>query len=112
MAGIRGITVTLYEKTRTGTDAFNAPIYEESPTEVEDVLVGQPSTEDITNAEGLYGKKAAYVLGIPKGDAHEWADMRVSFFGQEFRTIGFPVEGIGDNIPLSWNKKVLVERYG
>ena len=37
---IRGMTVVLYVRTQTGTDAFNAPIYAEHPVEVENVLVG------------------------------------------------------------------------
>jgi hypothetical protein len=35
----------------------------------------------------------------------------VEFFGQRFRTIGFPTQGIEELIPLAWNKKVKVERY-
>ena len=46
---IRGIKVTLYEKTQTGTDSFGAPIYEEKPVEVENVLVAEPLTEDLAH---------------------------------------------------------------
>jgi hypothetical protein len=35
----------------------------------------------------------------------------VEFFGEKFRTIGAPTQGIEDMIPLSWNKKVKVVRY-
>ena len=60
----------------------------------------------------LYGKRLAYTLALPKGDAHDWHDVTVEFFGQRFRTYGDVTEGIEAMIPLQWNKKVKVERYG
>lgn len=112
MAVIKGITVTLYEKTQTGVDDFNAPVYAETAKSIDNVLVGEPSTEDITDAWNLYGKRIAYTLAIPKGDANVWEDRKVGFFGQTFRTVGIPTQGIEENIPLDWNKKVKVERIG
>ena len=66
MARLSGISVTLYEQVQMGTDRFGAPIYEEVPVEVENVLVGEPSTDDITTATQMYGKTIQYMLGIPK----------------------------------------------
>ena len=109
---IKGMPVTLYERTQTGTDEFNRPVYSETPVVVDNVLVGEPSTDDITNDLQVYGKRLAYTLAIPKGDAHVWHDVHVEFYGQRFRTYGAPTQGIEDNIPLDWNKKVKVERYG
>lgn len=107
---IHGITVRLYEKTQTGTDAFNAPIFSETPVEVKNVLIGEPNTDDIVNSLQLYGKRIAYTLAIPKGDEHDWEDVTVEFFGQKFRTYGGVVQGIEELVPLCWNKKVKVER--
>lgn len=112
MAMIQGITVTLYEKIQNGVDDFNHPVYETVPIPIENVLVSPTSTDDIVNTRGLYGKKAVYTLAIPKGDAHTWEDRVVEFFGRKWRTFGFSIEGIEANIPLDWNKKVMVERYG
>ena len=112
MALIKGITVTLYEKTRSGVDDFNAPVYTETPVQVENVLVTPVSTEDVINDLQLYGKRAVYELSIPKGDAHEWEDRTVEFFGHKWRTFGFCCEWIEENLPLRWNKKIKVERYG
>ena len=109
---IHGITITLYERNQTGKDAFGAPILEETPVEVSNVLIGEPTTEDLIHELQLYGKRLAYTLGIPKGDAHNWQDATVEFFGQKFRTYGDVTQGIEKMIPLSWNKKVKVERYG
>lgn len=108
---IQGITVKIGVKTQDGVDAFNKPIYTYTFEDVENVLVGEPTTDDITSSTDLYGKKVAYTLGIPKGDTHNWNDTLVMFFGSTFHTFGFPVQGIDENIPLSWNKKVKVEAY-
>lgn len=108
---IKGIPVTLYTVTVTGYDAFNAPIYTETAVTVDNVLVAPVSDQEIVDTLNLTGKKAIYQLGIPKGDAHDWENRRVSFFGEDFRVIGHPTEGIDDMIPLFWNKKVKVESY-
>lgn len=108
---MRGITITLHNKVQTGTDEFNAPIYSDQDVSVDNVLVGEPSGDEIVQDLNLYGKRLAFVLAIPKGDAHDWTDVEVSFFGQKFRTYGEPTQGIDHLIPLSWNKKVKVERY-
>ena len=108
---LQGITITLYNRVQTGTDAFNRPIYEDVQTTVDNVLIGEPNTEDIVNEMNLSGKRLAYTLAIPKGDNHEWKDAVVEFFGERFRTFGAPTQGIEEMIPLQWNKKVKVERY-
>lgn len=108
---MRGVTIILYNKVQTGVDAFNRPVYEDVATTVDNVLIGEPTTEDIINELNLTGKHLAYTLAIPKGDTHEWNDRKVEFFGEVFRTYGEPTQGIEHLIPLSWNKKVKVERY-
>ena len=54
----QGITIKLLERTQTGADAFNRPIYTETVTEVENVLVGEPTTEEITNTSPAATKMA------------------------------------------------------
>lgn len=108
---LHGIPVTLYERTRTGADAFNAPVYSETPVTVENVLVSPVSAEAIVSDLQLYGKRAVYELCLPKGDAHNWEDCRVEFFGQSFRVFGPAQELIESLVPLDWNRKVKVERY-
>jgi len=111
MKRIKGITVILYDKIQTGTDGFDAPLYEEIPIEVENVLVSPASSTDVIDQLNLYGKKAIYTLAIPKGDTHNWKDREVEFFGEKWKTFGLPICGIEENIPLDWNMKVMVERY-
>ena len=108
---IQGITITLIDKIKIGIDPFNQPIYEDVEIEIDNVLVTPTDTEDIVNRLSLTGKKAVYTLGIPKGDTHDWRDKEVIFFNQRWKTFGLPTEGIDHLIPLSWNKKVMVERY-
>lgn len=108
---IKGIPVKLYERTLSGTDEFDHPVYTETPVIVENVLVAPASTQEILDTLNLTGKKAVYNIAIPKGDSHTWKDSRVDFFGQSWRVIGLPQQGIDENIPGSWNQKWMVERY-
>lgn len=108
---MKGTTVSIVVKTQTGTDAFGAPIYEETTEAVADVLVGQPTSQEVTDAMNLHGKMVAFVLGIPKGDTHVWEDTTVIIWGNKYRTIGSPTTGEQANIPLRWGQNVKVERY-
>ncbi|WP_348923268.1 DUF1659 domain-containing protein [Enterococcus rotai] len=112
MAKIEGITIQLVVKVKTGTDPFGKPVYKDKPIDVENVLISPTSSDDVVNHLNLTGKKAVYTLGIPKGDTHDWEDKEVIFFNKRWKAFGIPLEGIEDLIPLDWNKKVMVERYG
>lgn len=108
---IKGITVNLINLVETGVDGFNRPIYEEHSTLVENVLVYPSSSDDVIEQLNLTGKRAVYTLGIPKGDTHAWQDQYVEFFGKRWHVFTIPTMGIEENIPLSWNTKVMVELY-
>lgn len=118
MAKIKGTTVTLYEKTAAGFNDFGEPIFDVVPVQVENVLIGQPETDDIVSATDLFGKVLYCWLAIPKGDTHNWEDATVEWadaYGEthRVRTFGFPVTGIEVNLPrLPWHKKVRAEKYG
>lgn len=119
MARLQGTSVILYSEVQTGTDPFGAPITEEVPIQVDNVLVGEPSTDDITSATQIFGKKIEYMLGIPKGDENDWQDKKVSWIDEygithTVKTFGFPITGIEANIPpqLPWHMKVRCEAYG
>ena len=116
MGKLKGITVTLWETVSTSSDPFGAPIVTETSTAVDNVLIGEPSTDDITNSTQLYGKKIIYMLGIPKGDTHDWTDKKVSWtdaYGIQHtvKTFGFPITGIEELIPMDWHMKVRCEEY-
>lgn len=112
---MRGITVTLYTKTADSTDPFGAPVWTEKAVTVDNVLVGQPDTDDITSSTDLYGKRIDYMLGIPKGDTHDWTDKRVEWtdaYGRTMKceTFGFPVTGVEHLVPTPWHMKVRCQR--
>jgi len=111
---MRGVTVKLYQKVQVGTDPFGAPVYDEEPVTVENVLIGEPSVDDIATSTSLYGKSIQCVLGIPKGDTHDWKDKKVTWtdaYGTEHvvQTFGFPITGVEANIPGPWHMKVRCE---
>ena len=109
---LKGITIQLQVRNQIGTDAFSCPIYDTQYVDVENALVAPASSTDIITATDLTGKKAVYTLAIPKGDMHDWNDCTVKFFGREWKSFGYPLEGIDALIPGEWNKKVMVELYG
>lgn len=109
---IKGVTVELIERIRVDYDEFGAPIYADAPepVSVENVLVTPATAEQIVTDLQLYGRRLAYELSIPKGDAHEWENRPVVIFGQRFQSFGPVYEWIEANVPGPWNKKVKVER--
>jgi hypothetical protein len=112
MGRLKGTTVILVDKIEKSKDPFGQPIYEEIEIAVENVLISPTLSDDIVNQLTLTGKRAVYTLAIPKGDVHAWEDREVKFFGKRWRVFGIPLEGIEENMPLDWNRKVMVERYG
>lgn len=113
---MRGITVTLWDKTQSGTDPFGAPVYTESAVTVDDVLIGEPSTDDVTSSTQLYGKSISCMIAIPKGDTHDWTNKKVSWTDaqgntQTVHTFGLPIMGIEANVPTRWHMKVRCEAY-
>lgn len=109
---MKGTTVQLVVGTIKSYDPFGNPVETEELVDVPDVLVGQPTADDIASTIQLYGKTIAYTLGIPKGDTHDWTDAVVVIWGERFKTIGYPMTGEQANIPLRWGQNVKVERYG
>ena len=111
MLMIKGMTVSLEIRTKTGIDELNRDIYSSDWVDVPNVLVAPVSSDDQLSSLELHGKKAVYQLAIPKGDTHIWDDRLVRFFGQTWHVFGAPETGIEENIPLSWNTKWKVETY-
>ncbi len=111
MGKIHGIPITLIDKQVVSVDPFGSPVVKDVEITIDNVIVAPATTEDVTNQMSLTGKKISYTIGIPKGDTNDWEEKEVRFFGKRWRTVGIPLEGIEELIPLEWNKKVMVERY-
>lgn len=109
---IKGIDVILYERVETELNDFGEKEYDYVQHTISNVLVSPTVSDDLVTDLDLEGKKEVYTLAIPKGDNHTWEDSDVEFFGKRYHVFS-PVQQTIDHLtPLSWNKKVLVERYG
>lgn len=107
---IKGVTVVLHERTQEGIDPIGSPIYTTKDTEVADVLWYPSTADDLIGQTRLEGTQELYSLCIPKGDTNTWLENTVTFNGKTFHCYA-ESEFIEENLPLRWNKKVLVERY-
>lgn len=105
-----GESVVLTVKTQSGVDAFNDPVYTETTETVANVLIGQPTAEEAQSSIDLYGARCEVMLGIPKGDEHDWEDTTVTFWGKTWHTIGPVIMGIEANVPTMWHKKIRAAR--
>lgn len=108
---IKGETVYLIETNQTDVDPFGCPVVSESEVQVDDVLIGNPSTEAVINELNLSGKHMVFVLGIPKGDTHNWKDKKVKIRGEIYKSFSFPLTQTAENVPGKWNTQVKVEKY-
>lgn len=108
---IVGQTVKLTEKIQTGLDPFGAPVYEETVTDVGNILISPTSDSDNISDMQMYGKVSTYTLHIPKGDRHIWTDTKIEFFGKVWTSFGNIVEYQEELVPGPWNKKIKVELY-
>lgn len=108
---LRGQNVKLYEKNEIGVDSFGMPVYEETESTVENVIISPTVAEDIVNEMQIYGKHSVYTLCIPKGDTHNWDNCEVVIWGKRYKQFGAITEYQDELVPLSWNKQVKVELY-
>lgn len=108
---MRGETVILIEKTKTSSDPFGNDVYTESEVTVENVIIGSPSVDGVETITDLDGKKAEFVLGIPKTDNHNWQDTVVIIRGKRYKTYGLPLIQTEANVPGKWNTQVKVAIY-
>lgn len=112
MPKISGETIYLIPQIEGSEDAFGKPIKTDgTPLSVENVLISPVTSSEVLDTLNLSGRKAVCQLAIPKGDSHEWEDQFVEFWGHRWRAVGFVIQSMDHLTPLSWNKKVMVERY-
>lgn len=107
---IKGVSVVLHVRTEGELDPLGNPTYTTEDVTVDNVLWNVSTVDDLIDKDRLEGTMELYTLSIPKGDEHKWLENTVTFNGKTFHCYA-ESEGIEELIPLSWNKKVLVERY-
>ena len=105
-----GVSVALTVKTLSGYDSMNNPVYVTGTETVGNVLIGEPTAEEAQSSIDLYGKRCEVMLGIPKGDQHDWEDTTVTFWGKTWHTIGPIIMGIEENVPTPWHRKIRCAR--
>ena len=108
---IKGRTVKLHTFTETSTDPFGNPITEETIESIDNILIEPASNEAIVTELQTIGKRIAYILHIPKDDDHDWRDSVVEFYDSKWKTYGDCLQYDPELTPLSWGKKIKVERY-
>ncbi len=108
---IKGETVILVNKVDCGVNDFGETITESRETPIDNVLIGSPSVDKAIEELNVYGKHIAYILGVPKGDNHNWKDCEVIIRGERFKSYGFPLTQTDENVPTPWNTQVKVELY-
>lgn len=108
---ITGETIVLIDKIASGKNPLGRTQYQEERVLIPNVIISYPQAEDIETSVNLTGRRAEHVLGIPKGDTHDWNNKEVEFYGKRWRVIGTAIQGMNHLMPLDWNKKVMVESY-
>ena len=114
MPRLSGETISLIPQINVGgaVDDFGDPIMTDGePVSVENVLISPVTSSEVLDTLNLSGRKAVCQLAIPKGDSNEWEDQFVVFWGHRWKAVGFVTQCEDHLTPLSWNKKVMVERY-
>lgn len=111
MGRIKGIPIILINKVDSGEkNELGEVIFNITEKTINNVLVAPTNSDDIPQNLDLDLKRTLYTLAIPKNDNNLWSNAEVRFFNQTFKVISEPIQGIDDLIPLSWNKKIIVER--
>lgn len=101
---MRGETVQVLEKTKTGKTWGNAPVYEESPVPVPGVLVAPGACSGDAGQSVPDG--ASYSLYFPKAYEGDLDGKRVVVRGRPCRVIGSPRRY---DSPNEWNMVVEAE---
>ena len=112
MPKISGEPVSLIPQVDGAEDAFGkATKTDGEPISIDNVLISPVTSSEVLATLNLSGRKAVCTLAIPKGDDHVWEDQFVSFWGHRWKVVGNVIQSMEHLTPLSWNKKVMVERY-
>lgn len=106
---IRGEEVTVIGRAVVGTDAFNAPIYEDVPLVVGNVLVSPGTAQEAPGENRESGALIRLTLYFPKSCTDDLYGKHVEVRGERFKVIGHPVRYATENVPGEWNLQVEAE---
>ncbi len=106
---MNGEQVTLIRRTETGRDPGGDIIWQQSETDVPDVLVADGSQSASTDSTRPDGVTVAKTLYFPREFAYEsLRGCRVRIDGREYTVLGDPRPYAGGLNPTRWNLKVEV----
>lgn len=99
------VTVTVTRRVETGTDAFNAPVWEEETEEVAGVVARPSSTSDL-GADRPEGTRAGATFAFPKSYSKPLKGCTVTWGGDDYCVVGDPRPVLADGAPDPWNYTV------
>ncbi|NEG54756.1 hypothetical protein [Bifidobacterium platyrrhinorum] len=107
---MRGETVTVLRRVRTGVDEGNNPVYEWERETIENVLVDSPATSDADDSNRPDGMRVDAVFRFPRSYAGGPLDgCRIVIRGDEenpYHVVGHPIPVDGGMTPTAWNMSV------
>ena len=115
MAMLRGESVKVYAPTVTYDANTRDEAVTWTATEVDNVLWGQPTTEQVDEAMRLHGIHAQYTLGVPKSFT---GSMRGCYVTRDrdgtdppkYWVVGDPMPLPPEICPTDWNREAVVGR--
>ncbi len=110
---MRGETVRVVGRKKTGTDAHGNAVYESERADVADVLVSPGATGALPGANRPDGAEVAFTLYFPKSYEGDLYGKGVEVRGKPFKVIGRPQRYSDESAPGKWNMVAEVEAvYG
>lgn len=78
-----GRTVILYDKIQTGVDPFGRAVYEDVAQEIENVIIGEPTGEEVVDTlnlpeSGLHSFSAFQKAIHTTGQTDAWSSLLIS----------------------------------
>lgn len=109
MSLIKGREVTVIRRVQTGTDNYNAPVYETKEEPVPGVLPQPGSVADLED-ERPDGSVVSMTFHFPKGYGKSLRGCSIAYDGNVYRVIGDPQPYVEENTPGEWDMPVETER--
>lgn len=107
---IHGETVKVLRPSIADVDAYNVQIRKWSEEQVDNVLVGSPTPDNVATSADPQGLLVSMSLYFPRTYQGTLRDCKVIVRGTEYRVIGDPIALDGGLTPTSWNMQVNICR--
>lgn len=107
---MKGETVIVHRRVRTGTGPGNTPLYEDLEESVDDVLVAPGPRQDVIESNRPDGVEISWNLHFPKTFTGSLRGARISVRGEmPAPVIGDPKPYTAANTPTRWHMPVEVQ---